>query len=276
MTILFQRPHESTSFLKNFCYRFIGVPHVGTRLRGRAVFALFPRTKKQLKILEIGCGSAYFSYELQKRGHSVTSLDSLTGISRQDLNSIKTIFSKGGQTFQFIEGTATRLPFPKNSFDAIFIIDVIEHIQEENKVMQEIHRVLKPGGFFIASTPALGFHRGRFKRFFRYLHQHTFFRRLPFWDTIQLYPETHMKSEGHVREYSLEKWRALCKKHHFSLEDYTYEYKFFGAFFVELYHTFSFVDRYGNYLFFLFYPWTFLDAFLPIRGTGIAICAKKC
>jgi ubiquinone/menaquinone biosynthesis C-methylase UbiE len=251
-----------------------GVPHIGTRLRGRAVFSLF-HPKKKLNLLEIGCGSSYFSYELQKRGHDVTSLDSLTGITKKDLTDLKTIFGKGGKTFNFVDGRATRLPFPDRSFDAVFIIDVIEHVPDQNKVMKEIFRVLKPDGFFIASTPAKGFHRGMFKRFFRFLHQHTFLRRIPIWYTTQLYPETHMKSEGHLREYSLEEWESLCSKHGFILEDWKREYVFFGAFFIELYHTFTFVDRYGNYIFPFLYPLTFIDYLLPFRGTGIALRARK-
>lgn len=248
---------------------------MGTRLRGRAVFSLFPHSKKPLCILDIGCGAAYFSYELQKHGHHVTSLDSLKGMNKEDIKKFETIFKKGGQTFHFVEGNATHLPFPEKSFDVIIIADVIEHIDDEDKVMKEIRRVLKPQGYFIASTPATGFHRGKFKRFFRFLHQHTFLRTLPFWDTVQLYPESHMKSEGHLREYSLAYWKLLCKQHHFSLEDWTYEYKLFSAFFVELYHTFAFIDRYGNYLFPFMYPFTFLDSLLPIKGTGIAIRARK-
>ncbi len=272
--MIFRRPHESTSWVKNLYYQTVGFPHVGTRLRGRAVFRLFPRTPS-LRILEIGCGSSVFSYELQKRGHLVTSLDSLSGISKKDINKFRTIFEKGGYSFNFVEGTATKLPFPDRSFDAVFIIDVIEHVRDEHRVMEEMHRVLKPGGFFLASTPAVGFHRGMFKRFFRYLHQHTWLSRLPVWDRIQLYPKTHMKSEGHLREYSLERWRELCTQHGFSVEEWEYEYKFFGAFFVELYHTFPFVDRYGNWLFPLMYPFTLLDAFLPLKGTGIAIRARR-
>jgi ubiquinone/menaquinone biosynthesis C-methylase UbiE len=274
MVVIFQRPHESDSPLKNFFYKIFGVPHVGTKIRGNAVFKLLTETRP-LSILDIGCGSSYFSYELQKRGHTVTSLDSLTGITRKDVQKFATIFRKGGMKFNFVEGSATKLPFPKASFDAVLIIDVIEHIKDEDKVMEEIHRVLKPSGFFLASTPSLGFHSGKFKKFFRYIHQHTFLRKLSIWDEIQLYPKSHMESEGHFREYSGASWKRLCNKHGFSLESSEQEYKFFGAFFVELYHTFPFVDRYGNYLFFFFYPFVLLDTFIPLRGTGIAIRGRK-
>lgn len=274
MPFLFQRPHYSNNVLKNFYYKTFGFPHVGTRIRGRAVFRVFPNLQ-HLKILDIGCGSGVFSYELAKRGHHVVSLDSLAGITQHDVHHLKKIFKKGGYDFRFVRGTATKLPFLDSSFDAVVIADVIEHIIDEDTVMKEIHRVLKPDGFFIASTPLFGFHRGKFKGFFRFLHRYTFLKHLPLWDTVQLYPASHMKSEGHVREYTLEHWKKLCTKHGFVLEAHDYEYKLFGAFFVELYHTFTFVDHYGNYFFPFFYPFTLLDYFLPIKGTGIAVRAHR-
>ena len=45
------------------------------------------------------------------------------------------------------------LPFEDNSFDIIFCNHVLEHIEDDNKAMQELYRVLKPGGFGIFQIP---------------------------------------------------------------------------------------------------------------------------
>ena len=45
------------------------------------------------------------------------------------------------------------LPFEENSFDIIFCNHVLEHIEDDNKAMQELYRVLKPGGFGIFQIP---------------------------------------------------------------------------------------------------------------------------
>ncbi len=45
------------------------------------------------------------------------------------------------------------LPFEDGRFDCVVLQEVIEHLQNPVLVMKEIHRVLKPGGVFILSTP---------------------------------------------------------------------------------------------------------------------------
>ncbi len=45
------------------------------------------------------------------------------------------------------------LPFENNSFDIIFCNHVLEHIPDDRKAMQELYRILKPGGFGIFQIP---------------------------------------------------------------------------------------------------------------------------
>jgi SAM-dependent methyltransferase len=45
------------------------------------------------------------------------------------------------------------LPFKENSFDVIFCNHVLEHIIDDKKAMQELYRVLKPGGFGVFQVP---------------------------------------------------------------------------------------------------------------------------
>ncbi len=53
-----------------------------------------------------------------------------------------------------IRGDATRLPFSSSSLDLVVAYDVLEHIDEDAAVVQEVRRVLRPGGHFLIAVPA--------------------------------------------------------------------------------------------------------------------------
>ena len=52
-----------------------------------------------------------------------------------------------------VKADICRLPFEDNSYDVIFCNHVLEHIEDDKKAMQELYRVLKPGGFGIFQIP---------------------------------------------------------------------------------------------------------------------------
>jgi SAM-dependent methyltransferase len=43
--------------------------------------------------------------------------------------------------------------FEANTFDAVFLLEVLEHVQEPQSALSEIYRILKPGGKIVMSTP---------------------------------------------------------------------------------------------------------------------------
>src|SRR4051812_38793948 len=48
---------------------------------------------------------------------------------------------------------ASDLKFPDNKFDCVLCTQVLEHVYEHDRMMKEIHRVLKPGGTIILTVP---------------------------------------------------------------------------------------------------------------------------
>jgi SAM-dependent methyltransferase len=52
-----------------------------------------------------------------------------------------------------VVGDARALPFADESFDTVLATEVIEHVRQPNDMVSEIHRVLKPGGHAILSSP---------------------------------------------------------------------------------------------------------------------------
>ena len=49
----------------------------------------------------------------------------------------------------------TDMQFPSNYFDCVICYHVLEHIPDDQKAMEEIFRVLKPGGWAILQVPIL-------------------------------------------------------------------------------------------------------------------------
>jgi SAM-dependent methyltransferase len=60
------------------------------------------------------------------------------------------------------------MPFPDNSFNAVFLIEVLEHVHNPPKALSEIYRVLKPDGTLIFSVPFIFPLHDRPGDYFRY------------------------------------------------------------------------------------------------------------
>ena len=79
----------------------------------------------------------------------------LVAIDRAPINPDCTEFSLPTQA------DALALPFADHAFDAVFIFDVLEHVDGDDLVLKEIHRVLTPEGRLLITVPAFMFLYGR-------------------------------------------------------------------------------------------------------------------
>lgn len=97
---------------------------------------------KGKRILEIGCGLGSDSRLIAREGALVTSLD----LSRRNvwltLNGLRLLGLRGNG----LCADAEQLPFQENSFDGVYSFGVLHHTPDTVKAVNEIHRVLKPGG----------------------------------------------------------------------------------------------------------------------------------
>ena len=95
--------------------------------------------------------------------------------------------------FKFTIGDMMKMPFPGKKFQVVTAIEVIEHVSNPVKALKEVHRVLKPGGTFVMSTP----NNITFFKLFWFFWEKTFGR------------EWHCT---HLTEYRKEKWLKIIKK----------------------------------------------------------------
>lgn len=51
-----------------------------------------------------------------------------------------------------LRGVGENIPFPDEFFDAVFCSNALDHVEDPKKTVEEIHRVLKKGGYFILTV----------------------------------------------------------------------------------------------------------------------------
>ncbi|MEM9857491.1 MAG: class I SAM-dependent methyltransferase [Bacteroidota bacterium] len=97
-------------------------------------------------LLEVGCGEGRGIELFKNKVDSFTALDKIQSV-------IDTLSEKY-PGYKFIQDNIP--PFAKladNAYDTIVSFQVIEHIKEDRKYLEEIYRVLKPGGVALITTP---------------------------------------------------------------------------------------------------------------------------
>jgi ubiquinone/menaquinone biosynthesis C-methylase UbiE len=92
------------------------------------------------QVLEIGCGKGRFTNVVNKKNASCVGIDVSINFVHE-----ATRKNKG----KFFLASATNLAFKPSSFDAVFAVEVIEHIADLEKCFLEVKRVLKPDGIFV-------------------------------------------------------------------------------------------------------------------------------
>jgi len=104
--------------------------------------------KKGDKILEIGCGNGYYLNLLNKLdlGFELWGID----CDKVALKDAKKFI--GDNSVKLILGDGGKLPFKNSSFNRVIMSEVIEHVEDERRVLSEAFRVIKPKGVFILTT----------------------------------------------------------------------------------------------------------------------------
>ena len=100
-------------------------------------------------LLEIGCGTAPLLVAAAPRYSSMVGVD----IAFRWLVVAKKRLAEAGLDLPLICACAEALPFPDGIFDRVVADSVLEHVQDQRKVLRESYRVLSPAGCLFVSTP---------------------------------------------------------------------------------------------------------------------------
>ena len=99
-----------------------------------------------LEALDLGSDNGVISWLLRRRGGRWTSAD----LTAETVDAIRAMV--GERVHRLTDAT---LPFPTASFDLIVVVDLLEHLRDDGRLLAEIARCLRPGGRAVLSIPHL-------------------------------------------------------------------------------------------------------------------------
>jgi len=97
--------------------------------------------------LDLGCAQGILSYFIRRKGGFWVSTD-------EDLVNLRTAREVLGDNLVQMKGGRTS--FKGRSFDLVVCLDYLEHIEDDQECLEEISRLLKPGGELVLVTPRTG------------------------------------------------------------------------------------------------------------------------
>jgi len=101
-------------------------------------------------ILDIGCANGCYTLKLADQAEFAIGID-IQRKRLQEASENKTDMSV--KNVDFLAAAAEFLPFHDREFDMVSLIEVLEHVQNEDKVLQEANRVLKKNGNLVMHVP---------------------------------------------------------------------------------------------------------------------------
>lgn len=107
---------------------------------------LNPKPKE--KILDLGCGKGFYCDVLRQKGAIPVGIDP----SVRDIAFAQIIQNP---SIPFSVSGGENIPFENGEFDKVLSVCVLEHTNDDKKVLKEVHRVLKKGGTFALSVDTL-------------------------------------------------------------------------------------------------------------------------
>ena len=163
--------------------------------RLRKALAMFEREPRKGRLLDVAAGSGIAAEALTAQGWEIAAIDISDELVAQA--------RARGVDAQVHDLASGPLPFEDASFKAVFAGEIIEHLVDTTAFLDEVRRVLGPGGILVVTTPNLASLENRLR---------LLMGRYPVW------VEFALSDQGHVRAYTLPTLRAHLQERGFAVE----------------------------------------------------------
>src|SRR5919202_5138322 len=138
--------------------------------------------ERQFEVLDAGCGG----------GATIESLRCYGRVRGLEISKVALQHNRE-RGREVILGSVEQIPFTSDSFDLALALDVIAHVQDDVRALEELFRVLRPGGSLLVTVPAL-----------------------------RMLWSSHDVVNGHYRRYALGELRQRIEAAGFEIVDATY------------------------------------------------------
>lgn len=103
---------------------------------------------QDMSVLDLGCGGGFMSEAMARAGARVTGVDP----AAHAIAAAQAHARQEGLAIDYRVGSGERVPLEDESVDCVVCVDVLEHVASLDAVLDEVARVLKPGGVFLYDT----------------------------------------------------------------------------------------------------------------------------
>ncbi|MDT5402687.1 MAG: hypothetical protein QOK33_5918 [Mycobacterium sp.] len=108
-------------------------------------------------VIDVGCGAGRHSFEAFRRGADVVAFD-MDAAELNDVDAILQAMQDQGEApasakAEAVKGDALDLPYEDGSFDCVIASEILEHVPQDDRAIEELVRVLRPGGRLAVTVP---------------------------------------------------------------------------------------------------------------------------
>ena len=148
---ILKKTHSSDTLMNENWLKSAGLNHFWMIWRFKFLLKQLSKIKikfkKQYKIMDLGCGNGVLSNQIEK--------NNLLKIDRVDSNYETLKLNKDAKGKLICYNISKKDKRMKNKYDIIFLFDVLEHVSNDNKFINDIYFHLKKNGYLVVNVPSI-------------------------------------------------------------------------------------------------------------------------